>query len=374
MTDRTFSLQRVAHLLLSIVLIIAILVMAKGILLPLAFAALFAFMLQPITAFFERFIRNRVIAVLLTFLVALLPILMLLVFFSFQIANVIGDISDLIDGLREGVYDGILWIGRTMGLNREETQNWLAENFSSVLDAPLALLTESLSSSTVILTSVLLCAVYTFFFLLYRTAFKNFALAQVSRANRSEAIRLLYQIQRVSQRYFYGLLLVMLILGVLNSIGLLLIGVRFAFFWGFLGALLAIIPYVGTFLGGAFPFLYVLMTGTTVWQPIAVILLYMTIQSIEGNFITPKVVGGSVKINPLAAILALFIGGAIWGVPGLILALPVIAVLRILFSQIDVLKPISELMGVNIFEKSDVFKEEYDDDRYRLITFFQRWR
>lgn len=374
MNKLSINLQRVAHFLISLVLIVFILIVARDILAPLAFAALFAFLLKPICAFFERFIDSRLVAVLLSFIATLIPILLIMTFFVFQIANVIGDLSVLINKLSDGLYDAVLWIGRNMGLNREETQNWMAENFTAVLDAPLALLTESLSSSTAIFTGALLCIVYTFFFLLYRHAFKGFMLAQFKPETREKIVILIHQIQYVSQKYFYGMLLVMIILGVLNSLGLFLIGVKYAFFWGFLGALLAIIPYVGTFLGGAFPFIYVLATGTTVWQPIAVALMYIFIQSIEGNLITPKVVGNTVKINPLAAILALIAGGAVWGIPGLILALPFVATLRIIFSYFDILKPLGELMGVNIFEKANVFTDVYDQDRYRLITFFQRGR
>ena len=113
----------------------------------------------------------------------------------------------------------------------------------------------------------------------------------------------------------------MLILGVLNSFGLWLIGIDYPVFWGFLGAFLAIIPYIGTAIGGLLPFLYALATTSTLWQPMAVIGWFVLVQQIEGNLITPKVLGSSVKVNPFAAIFALFFGGYLWGIPGLILAI-----------------------------------------------------
>lgn len=370
----TLSIQRVAYFLLTLFILGFILIEGQSLLAPMAFAALFAAMLQPVSGFLEGIFKNRIFAIFMAFLIVLLPILTLFTFFSLQIANVVGNINGLVDQILDGFETGVLWLGETLGLSQGEMQTWLTENFSTVLDAPLNLITSSLSSSTSIMASILICFIYTFFFLLYRTAFKNFLLTQFDRRNREEARTVIYQVQKLSQRYFYGLLLVMIILGILNSLGLLLIGIKYPFFWGFLGAILAIIPYIGTALGGIFPFLFSLATTDTWWQPLAVLILYFTIQSVEGNFITPKVVGGSVKINPLAAIVALLVGGALWGVAGLILALPIVATLRTLFTHFDILKPVSELMSVNIFEKEDIFENEYDEDRYRLITFFEKQR
>lgn len=374
MKNFSLSLQRVAHFLISATLVVYILIKGQSILVPMAFAGLFAFMLQPVSDFFEKLFSNRVVAIFITFLVALLPVFFLISFFSIQIVTVLGDLSGLMDQLRSGLETAVIWVGENLRLNQEQIQGWVSNNFAAVLETPLNLITASLTSSTVMMTAMLLCAIYTFFFLLYRTAFKNFMLTQFDQTSRTKARSMMHQVQKLSQRYFYGLLLVMLILGVLNSLGLWLIGIQYPFFWGFLGAVLAIVPYIGTTLGGTFPFIFSLATTATWWQPLAVVLLYVTIQSIEGNFITPKVVGGSVKINPLAAIVALIIGGSIWGISGLVLALPIVATLRTIFSYFDILKPISELMSVNIFEKADAFEKNYDEDRYRLISFFQRNR
>lgn len=370
----SLSIQRVAYFLLATFIVGIILIEGQSLLAPMAFAALFAAMLQPVSSFLEGLFKNRIFAIFLAFLVVLLPILTVMTFFSIQIATVIGNIDGLFDQILNGFETAVVWLGENLGLSQGEIQSSLTENFSAILDAPLNLITTSLSSSTSIMASILICFIYTFFFLLYRSAFKNFILTQFSRKNREEARVIIYQVQRLSQQYFYGLLLVMIILGFLNSFGLLLIGIKYPFFWGFLGAVLAIIPYIGTTLGGIFPFLFALATTATWWQPLAVVILYFSIQSIEGNFITPKVVGGSVKINPLAAIIALLVGGTIWGIAGLILALPMVATLRTLFTHFDILKPVSELMSVDIFEKEEIFENEYDEDRYRLLTFFQKGR
>jgi len=248
----------------------------------------------------------------------------------------------------------------------------VSNNLSTVLEAPFSFIATSLSSYTTTIAGLVLISLYTFFALLYRTSLRNFFIYQFGPQTRPEADELLRAIQNVMQEYLTGLSLVILILGILNSSGLWLIGIDYALFWGFLAALLAIIPYVGTTLGGLFPFLYALATTDTLWQPAAVVFLYAIVQQIEGNLITPKVVGSSVKINPFAAILALIIGGMIWGIAGLIIAIPFMAAVRVVFSHIDYLMPVGELLGDQLYSKNDVFEKKYDEDQFRLISFFRR--
>ncbi|MEM1124742.1 MAG: AI-2E family transporter, partial [Bacteroidota bacterium] len=154
--------------------------------------------------------------------------------------------------------------------------------------------------------------------------------------------------------------------------GLLLIGIKYAFFWGFLAAFLAIVPYIGTFIGGFLPFAYAMATSDSYVQPALVVLLFGTVQVLEGNIITPKVVGSSVKINPLAAILALVTGGFIWGIGGLILAIPIIAILRVVMAEIDFLKPLSALLSSDIYENEEIFEEKFDKEQFRIWHFFRK--
>lgn len=164
----------------------------------------------------------------------------------------------------------------------------------------------------------------------------------------------------------------MFILGILNSLGLWFIGITYPAFWGFLAAFLAIIPFVGTFLGGLMTVIYAVATTTSIWQPIAVIGLFSFVQFLEGNVITPKIVGESVKVNPLAIILSLVIGGSIWGVAGLILAVPVIATLKKIMEQVDVTKPFSLLLSSELYQKDELFEEQFNEERFRLGQMFKK--
>jgi predicted PurR-regulated permease PerM len=372
MRNDTLNLHRLASLLIILFLGGYITIIGQSILSPIAFAALFSFLLLPISRWLERYISYIPLAIVLSMIIALLPLIGLLVLFSVQFATVINDIPAIGRKLRSGLEQVIAFVEQYVNLDTFSIEESLKSNFSQLIEAPLQILGQSLSSGSNILISILLTVLFTFFIMLYRTSFKNFFLMQFSRSKRDEAMVIMEQVERVLKEYLTGLLAVILILGVLNSIGLYLIGINYAAFWGFLAACLAIIPYIGTTLGGTFPFVYALATTGTLWQPAAVVLLYMSIQTLEGNFITPKVVGSSVSINPFAAIVFLFVGGMIWGVSGLILALPFVAVLKVVMEHIAPLQPVSELLSSDVYSDAEKFLNEYDHARYRLSNYFNR--
>ena len=184
--------------------------------------------------------------------------------------------------------------------------------------------------------------------------------------------KLLNQIQKLTKRYMIGQGIVIIILGTLIGTGLWIIGVPYPFFWGFLAGFLEIIPYVGTSIGGILPFFYMLMISETLWQPWAVIGLYILVQQIEGNLISPNVMGSSIKINPLFIILGLFLGGYMWGISGMILSLPVLAISKEIFRSFDVLEPVSYLMEDGLSKKSDIFLKQFDYSKNRIFNLFVR--
>ena len=374
MSNININLQRIAYLLVILAISTYVIIIGKSLLVPVAFSALFSFLLLPICRRIEKWIPYRPAAIFLSMFIALLPILFAIGLFSYQLTTVLQDMPSITGQLKAGVSHLFNLAERHLSLDSSSLEEWMRTNLTTILDTPLQLLGDSLTSSTAILAGLLLTLLFTFFALLYRTAFKNFALTQFPRSVREEAGNIMGQVQHVAQEYLYGLMLVILILGVLNSLGLWAIGINYAPFWGFLAAFLAIIPYIGTTLGGFFPFIYAIATTGTFWQPAAVVLLYASVQVMEGNLITPKIVGSSVSINPMAAIFSLFAGGLIWGISGLILALPIIAIIKVVMDHITVLQPFSELLGSGLSRKSDIFFEKYDKEEYRFINYFSERR
>lgn len=182
----------------------------------------------------------------------------------------------------------------------------------------------------------------------YKSNFKRFIIQSFEKSSRPDIKETLKKIKDTIQSYIGGLGLVIVILSTLNTIGLTLIGIEHAIFWGCLAGALAIIPYIGTMLGGLLPFIFALSSAEASWQPYAVIVYYLIIQQIEGNFITPKIVGDKVDINPLFALIAILFFASYWGIAGVILALPLISILKIILAQFKQTENLSILMSSDI--------------------------
>lgn len=370
--EKTFNIAKLAHILIILCIFTYVLIIGKNILMPLCFAALFSFMLIPLCKKIEAYISYRPVAIICSFIVAILPVAILITLFGIQFVDVCNNMDSISSKLQDGINDFTKTAGNFLGLTKRESEDIINDNASSIIQTPISYIGTTLSMSSTVILNFFLTFIYTFLLLLYRSSLKNFYIIQFGDQIKEGAEEVLERIESVIQNYLYGLLGVIAILGVLNTIGLMIIGIDYAFFWGFLAAFLAIIPYIGTIVGGLLPFIYAIATTDDYWQPIGVVILFAIVQFVEGNFITPKVVGSSIKLNPLVAIIALFVGGSIWGAMGLIIALPFMAILRIIFQQIDYLKPIGLLLSDELFQKDKVFKRKYDKERFRLSNFFKK--
>lgn len=372
MPSTRFSFQKLAYALICLCIVLFLLYVGSSFLTPLTFGVLFAFMLKPVCDRLERVVGSRVFAILITLLLVGVSIGGVFTFFFIRVSAVVSQADNIAQNLKNAMVEVLNQFGAWFGLTAEETSRYFGENFLNTVTEPFTILTSGLSASSYVVGNFFLIILYTFFFLLYRTAFKNFLIGQFSDSAQAEGERTIKEVQHVASDYLSGMLTVMLVLGVLNSLGLWAIGIQYPLVWGFLGALLAIIPYVGTTLGGLFPLLYAIATTTTFWQPAAVVVLYGTVQFVEGNLITPKIVGNSVKINALVAIIALIFGAALWGLAGLVLAIPILAMVRIIMDHIKPLKPIALLLSDDLYDQSDTFLTKYHKPEYRITTMFSK--
>lgn len=325
---------------------------------PLIFALLFSFFLAPINKKLQKFIKWDWVAIILSFLVIIIPLLILLTVFSYQLYDIINSLPSITKSFKKGIDVAIEGVLGVLPFANSGSKSFLMDNIDTLLSAPASMIGSGILSSTTALFSIALIFIYTFFLLYYRKSFKTFVIHQFSDENRSEVKDIILKIKETTQAYISGLGIVILLLSTLNSLGLYIIGVEYAIFWGTLAGFLAIIPYVGSGLGGLLPFLYSLATADYSWQPFAIAAYYFAIQQIEGNFITPKVVGDKVNINPFFAILALVFFGAFWGISGVILALPLISVIRIILTHFESTKSIALIMGSNLHGNYKKFKEK----------------
>ena len=362
MQTKSVTFQQLAFFFIVIVLGYIILKQGKFILTPIAFSIFFTIMLQPLCSFFMRLVKYKVPAILLTLLSVIIGLGILITLFSVQLSAIINNLENIAERITQGLEKILDWLNTNLDLQESD----LKENIPKLAENSMNFLQKGISSVTSFIFSLIFILLLIFFMLWYQDNFKKFMLIQTRKTQRENMNDILLKIQTTMRKYLYGLLIVIGILAVLNSVGLLIIGIDYAVFWGILAAFLAVIPYIGTTLGGTLPFLYALATADNWWQPVAVVAMYVIIQNVEGNIITPKVVGNSVSINPLIALIAIITGGFVWGISGIILAIPVIGVVKIILNHNPRTMPLAFLLSNKMHSNDDAFWEEMDKEEHRL--------
>lgn len=359
-------LRNLAYLLVVIIGGGYLLLAGRGILFPLFFALFFSFLLMPLEKWFFNRFRSKFISIILTLMVVIGSIGGILFVFGNQLLTIAGDMTSIQDQLKGGLQRILDFIDQKIPyVEVPADQESFNRTMGNILAAPVEFIGAGISDVAGFFISVVLTMIYTVFILIYKQAFKDFFMIQFAKDKREEIGAILIETVHLIQRYLRGMVTVIFILAILNCIGLLIIGVKYAIFWGVLAACLVIIPYIGTTLGGTLPFLYALATGEP-WQPWAVVAMYVIIQQLEGNFITPKIVGSSVKLNPFFALIAVVVMGSLLGIGGIVLAIPLCAVLKLIAEEVDFLKPVALLMDKDLMKKRSLFYAKYDRDVYRL--------
>jgi predicted PurR-regulated permease PerM len=357
------KIEKLAYLLVCILITGFLLQIGSFIVLPLLYAVVFSTFLYPLDQFLLKKVKVKWISILLSFASFCIVVGLIFLLFSVHLIDITKSLPSISGTVQEGFNKIMAFVEANLPLFSSESFKLSSADFSSALSNSIDMFTRGLISSGNFLFNFFLVFIYTFFLLYYRRSFKNFIVYRFEKEDQSEARKVLREIKSTVQAYIGGLGLVVVILAILNSIGLWLIGIDYPLFWGVLGGVLAIIPYIGTVIGGLLPLLYSIATTDTLSQPIMIVVYYILIQSIEGNLITPKVVGDKVDINPLVSILALIFFGNFWGVGGVILALPIISVVRIILGHLDSTRDIAILMSSGVATFTDKVQHQNDTNQ-----------
>lgn len=365
----TLSFQRLFYAIATAFALFAILVLAKPILIPLSVAMLIAFILLPLAKKFESWGIKRILATFLSMFAVFLLLVGVIFFFSTQVISLSEEFSNFQDRILHSFTDITLYINKNVpfieDLGKDELfdrlKGWLEDSMGSMVK-------KSINSTTTFLAGLLATVVFTFLILIYRdgltTAFAKFS----PEDKRERVVKMFKSVQQVGLSYLLGMMLLILVLGLANSIGLWIIGIDNPFLFGFLGATLSIIPYIGTVAGAIIPIVYAFVSYDSIWIPVAVGLLFWFVQLVSDNFLSPKIVGSSLKLNALTAILSLFVGAVVWGVAGMILFLPFAAMLKVVCEEYDELKPIALLIG------SQNYEDDNEDESKSIREWFEKIR
>lgn len=358
-TNTKFSLDFLWKFLLSITLLFYGLSIASNVLIPLTFSLFIALLLNPLVAWLEKKRLNSILAISLSLLFVSVVVCGGILYVSVQAKSLVSDLPDLMGKFRSLVNNMADQLNEFGVFSTTDQLELIKQNLDKILSSGGSFFTEAISATSNLLTFFTLVPIYIFFFLLYRKNFKQFLALLGKRYQDPHLTEMAVEIKKMTFSYISGLLIVISVIAVLNTTGLLVLGINYAIFLGILSAILTIIPYIGVFIGALLPIVVALITKDSLFYPLAVAGLYGFVQFAEGNFITPNVVGSKVDVNPLAAIVALIIGGQVWGIMGMILAIPICGIMRIIFSHYEPLKPYALLLqsSSNAHDEKDPLKE-----------------
>ncbi len=341
--------MRASVTLIGLCLLFVVMSYGKFILMPLAFAAFISMLLNPVVDWLERKRLGRALSIILTLLLVLILFAGIISLISAQFVQFSERIPEVTERLKTVTANGIQFMEDTMGITEEQRTNYLEQGLSNLIDRSGQYFSSILSATTSAFTLMSLIPIFVFFMLYYKEMYQTFFRKLFEQKDsHSQIDEVLENVQDVTQNYLVGMLTVIGILAVLNTTGLFLIGLEHAIFFGVFASLLAVIPYIGIIIGALPPLLFAFLLGDSLLQPVLVVAVFGVVQFLEGNFITPRIVGSKVSINPFMAMLALIIGGELWGISGMILFVPLIGILRVIFEEIDDLKPYGYVLGNRI--------------------------
>ena len=326
-------------------LLVFVLHKLDSILLPLFFAVLLSVLLLPMVRRMEKWGWPSVLAIIVALLVMILGIVGLFAVFGSQLAELRTELPLLQKKLLVMFDESQQWAHRRFGMAVMSKDELIDKSMDSVKKSAGGYLGTTLSTTAGVLSVLTLVPIYIFCFLYYRDHMRQFMFRFVSPDKRTSVLQTLDNIQNVVQAYISGLLTVIIIVAILNAIGLLVLDVKFAFFFAAFASVLAVIPFIGILVGATIPALVTLVETGSPAKAAAVVGVFVFVQFLEGNFITPMVTGSKVSINPMAAIVALILGGELWGTAGMILSIPLVAVLKVVFDASKPLEPWGFLLG-----------------------------
>lgn len=325
--------------------LILLMIFAKSLLIPIFISAYLAMLLFPVVRFLENHKIPRIISIFISLILLFSFVALLLWFFTNQITHLSQNLTSIKDHVNQAVHEIQDWISSAFGI-----QNAL--NFDNINEQILKFLkTNAGTISGVAFTTLgtagifIIILVYTIMFLYFRDHMVAFATRYFKNDNPEHVVMVISDLRKVIHNYLSGVLKVMVILATMHAIGLYILGIQQALFFAVFVSILYVVPYLGPSIGILITAMFALLTKDSIWYPLGVVIIMVFNQALEANFLTPKIVGSNVSINPITALFAIFAGELIWGIAGMILFIPLAAILKKLFELSPATADFGFLMG-----------------------------
>lgn len=340
----SFSLQTTVKIFLFLIGATVILYYGRPFLVPLAFAAILAMLLQPLVEWLQAKNWKKAWSIVVAVLLLLLLLSGIVWLIVWQVSDLANNAQNIEESLMKKVEEAKKMVHESLGISPQKQKEMMQKQSASGGGGIAALLSGMLSGIGSFLTNLLLVMVYLFLFLFFSGHLKEFVLRAIP-GDRTKTKKVLFQCREVAHKYLTGMALMIVCLWVMYGIGFTIVGVKNAIFFAILCGLLELVPFVGNLAGNAITVLMSVAQGASMNVVIGILITYAVVQFIQTYLLEPLVVGAEVRINPLFTIAGIVAAELVWGVPGMILVLPFLGILKIIFDNVEPLKPYGFLMG-----------------------------
>ena len=325
--------------------LLAILYIAQGIIVPLVFAFIIAILLHPLVNLFVRIRINRILAIFITLLLTILVLAAFIALIYTQAVSFSDSWPIFVQKFTVILNDSISYAARYFEIKPSLIHAWITKTQHELITIDSTLIGNTIVTVGSTMANLLLIPVYIFVILYYQPHLIEFIRQLFDEAHQTQVRAIVTQTKSVVQHYLVGLIIEAIIVGILNTAGLLLLGIQYAILLGVLGAVLNMIPYIGGIISIALFMMVALVTKDSAWFALYVLGVHTIVQIIDNDYIVPKIVASKVKINALFSILVVLVGNALWGISGMFLSLPLLAIVKVIFDHIDSTKPWGYLLG-----------------------------
>lgn len=337
---------KLASVLLAITIIFTILYIGKGVLVPLIMALLFAILVRPVSVFFRRKLRfPNALASIITVTLFVVFILGILTFISVQIGNFSDDWETIEKNITIHIANLQNFVQESFGFDETEQKNFITNATSESRSSVTGMATNFILSFSDTLFNLAMIPIYMFLFLLYQNHLITFLSKLVGEGDQESLKKILFEIKTTVQSYLFGVLIQITIIATLTTIGLTIIGVQHALLLGVITGILGLIPYLGNILACVITIFATLTGSPDLNLILGVLVITSVVQVIDNNITVPLIVSSKVEINAFASIIGIFIGGMLAGIAGMFLAIPIIAILKVIFDNVPSLEPWGYLIG-----------------------------
>jgi predicted PurR-regulated permease PerM len=338
---------KLALILLSLVIIVFLLYVGQSVLIPLFFAIHIAFLLYPFARYMEnRWNLSRSVSSLIAVTLFVIVIAAFLYFITFQLMLFSQDLPLLQQQLNVLSADFRAWVSKRYHIDSSQQLIYMNNMMNDFLSRAGDYLGSLFIDISGIIFWTIIIFIYTYFILHHRRLIQNFIIALFPREDNAKLCSIVMETRAVANHYLVGLLIEFIVVAIANSVAFGLLNVPYWLLLGLLTAMLNFIPYIGIIVGTALVLVVTMMHGSAALAFQAGAALFI-LHILDANILLPRVVGNKVKMNALITIISVLVGGALWGVAGMFLSIPITAILKIIFEQVNELKPWAMLMGVD---------------------------